>query len=356
MWIVRDASGAHVASTLPDIIVPRKTGFWRIGIAHTCQFRPPLKGSPADHGNISTEDIGYAVPVERAPVVQPGGPDPACDPETANRMFADSYQLYPADNPQPSDPNAPSECGWRNLRFSSVLPDLISVSYYQGVSETCDSRGGNSYQQVWVQSPDDPISSSYMPFDRVFGAEGHRAWIRAMTAIGPDGDSCLLSLPREELDDQTGWSLSHFYGKWLTYAFVQKGRDCAVGGYPKVTVPRLLTHAASLPVPWSALEKQLPGISDAYLSPSGSTLLAIVSKQDPHPRQSQVVSVALFDFSGNKLGAKLLDLPTSDIVMAEWATGRYVQSWTDSLRALQTHGLPALVIRPATSDNLQLKY
>lgn len=356
MWIVRDGSGAHVAATLPDIIVPRKTGFWRLGIAHTCQFTRPRNGSPTDHGNISTADIGYAVPVERAPLVQLNIPDPACDPETAKRMFDDSYQLYAGDNPQPPHPNAPSECGWQSLWFSSILPDLISVSYYQGLSETCDPRGGNSYQNDWVQSPDTPISSSdqthsHIPFDEVFGADGHRAWIRAVTASGPSGDSCLADVPREELDDQTGWSLLHFYGKWLTYAFVQKGKFCAVAAYPKVAVLRWLTHAAPLPIPWPVLEKQLPGISDAYMSPSGSILLAIVSKQDPHPRQSQVISVALFDFSGNKLGTKLLDLPASDIVMAEWASGRYVQSWTDSLSALHSHGLPALVVRPATPSN-----
>jgi hypothetical protein len=271
-------------------------------------------------------------------------------------MFDDSYRPYAGDNPQPPAPDAPSECGWQNLWFSSVLPDLISVSYYQGLSESCDPRGGNAYQQVWVQNPDDPVSSldrahAYIQFDQIFGAEGHRAWIRAVTASGPSGDSCLADVPREELDDESGWFLLHFYGKWLTYALVQKGRFCAVACYPKVAVPRSLTHAATLPVAWPALEKQLPGISDAYLSPSGSILLAIVSKQNAHPRQSQVISVALFDFSGNKLGVKLLELPPGDIVMAEWATGRYVQSWTDSLSTLQSRGLPAPVVRPATPSN-----
>src|SRR5260370_19200011 len=42
MWVVRDASGAHVAATIPDIIVPRNTGLLRIGIAHTCQFTSHL--------------------------------------------------------------------------------------------------------------------------------------------------------------------------------------------------------------------------------------------------------------------------------------------------------------------------
>jgi hypothetical protein len=111
-------------------------------------------------------------------------------------------------------------------------------------------------------------------------------------------------------------------------------------------VPRTLTHAVPIPIPWAALQKQLPGISDAYVAPGASVLLAIQSKKDdPVSGEGQTVAVALYDFSGNKLGAKLLDLPATKILMAEWATGRFVQSWTESLSTLQAQGLPAVVVR-----------
>jgi hypothetical protein len=352
LWVVRDASGAHIAVTLPDIIEPRKTGFWRLGIAHTCQLTPPSYSSPKGPGTISTQDLAYAVPVERTPVVQLNAPSPPCDADTAQRVFDDSYRLYAGDSPQPPDPNAPSQCGWQNLSFTSVLPDFVSLSYDQGLSENCDPRGSNSFQKIWVQSPDDPLSAldptqkyKLIPFGQIFGPVGHRAWVRAVTSES-GGNSCLADVPKEELDNQTAWSLVHFSGKWVAYAFAQEGRDCAGFGYPKVTVPRSLTHTAPLPIPWPALEKQLPGISDAYLSPSGSILVAIVSAQKPQ----RVVSITLFDFSENKLGAKLLDLPPGDVVMAEWATGRFVQSWTDTLTALKSHGLPAVVVKPASSN------
>jgi hypothetical protein len=111
-------------------------------------------------------------------------------------------------------------------------------------------------------------------------------------------------------------------------------------------VPRTLTHAIPHPIRWTALESQLPGISDAYVAPDASVLLAIQSKRgDPRSEEPQIAAVALFDFSGNKLGAKLLDLPPTKIIMAEWATGRFVQSWTESLSALQSQGLPAAIIK-----------
>ena len=351
LWIVRDASGAHIAATLPDIIVPRKSGFWRIGIEHTCQLTPATRDDLSDRGNIITADFPYAVLVGQAPVVELEFP--ACDAQTAKRLFDDSYnpEFVPEpDSEHPPDPNAPSECGWANRWFESVLPDLISVSYFQGVSETCEPQGGNDYKEIWVQSPDDLFpfvgpAQQQIPFDVVFGAAGHRAWIHAVSGGQPEGDSCIADNPDEDLQ-QTGWSLKHVHGEWSTHAFAQVGRVCAASGDPKVLVPRSLTHAVRLPIPWVALEKQLPGISDAYVAPGASVLLAIQSKKDdPVSEEGQTVAVALYDFSGNKLGAKLLDLPATKIVMAEWATGRFVQSWTESLSALQAQRLPAVVVR-----------
>jgi hypothetical protein len=350
LWIVRDASGAHVSATLPDILVPRQSGFWRIGIEHTCQLTA-AKDDANNHGNISTADIPYAVPVGQAPVIEID--HPLCDPQTAKRLFDDSYNpesVPDPDSEHPPDANAPSECGWANRWFATVLPDLISVSYFQGVSESCEPQGGNDYKEIWVQSPEEPFpllgpAQQQIPFAAVFGAAAHRAWIRAVSGGRSEGDSCIADNPEEDMQ-QTGWSLKHFRGEWHTHAFAQVGRVCAASGDPKVIVPRTLTQAIPLPIPWAALEKQLPGISDAYLAPGGSALLAIQSeKGDPVTDQGETIAVALFDFSGNKLGAKLLDLPPAKIVMVQWATGRFVPSWTESVSALQAQRLGPATIK-----------
>jgi len=344
LWVVRDASGAHIAVTLPDVIVPRKTGFWRLGIAHTCQLDPPSLSRPAGPGMISTGDFAYAVPAEHTPVVRVdyNGESKPCDTENARRVFDESFQLYADERP-----DEPFQCSWENLWFLTVLPDLVSISYARGNSDNCDSASGHhSRWRNWVQSPDDLLSPhdptqphKHIPFNQIFGDKGEQAWIRAVTA-----DPCLAEAPQEELDDRTGWSLHHSDGEWHAQAFAQQGLGCGVSAYPRVTVPRSLTHGAPLPVPWLALKKQLPAISDAYVSPSGSILVAILSAQNPE----RVVSIALFDFSKNKLGSKLLELPAGDVVMTEWATGRFVQSWTDTLTALKSHGLPTVVLEPSS--------
>ena len=192
-WIVRDASGARIVAKVPDIIVPRKSGFWRIGIEHTCQFTPAPKDDPNNHGNINTADVPYSVPVGQAPVVELEFP--ACDPKTAERLFDDAYnpEFVPQpDNEHSPDANAPSECGWANRWFASILPDLVSVSYFQGASEACEPQGGNTYNEIWVQNPEDPFpfvgpAQQQIPFDLLFGAAGHRAWIHAVSGGRPEG-------------------------------------------------------------------------------------------------------------------------------------------------------------------------
>jgi hypothetical protein len=353
LWVVLDASGAHIVATLPDIIVPRKTGFWRIGIQHTCQLMPPDKSDPASHGNISTADLAYAVSVEKMPALEVEYP--LCDSETTKHMFDEAYNPEPSSSDAPADPNAPSECGWSNLWFESILPDLISVGSYLGQSEACEARGGHLLTEFWVQNPDFPISlfggaNQKIPFGKIFGAAGERAYAKAIAGSASGNDACADDSPSDN-SPQTGWSLKHGQGEWYASAFFQPNGFCSASGNPKVLVLRTLTHASPLPIAWPALKKHLPDIADAYLAPGGSVLLVEQTQQEPNSRAVQVLSLSLYDFSGNKLGPKLLELPKSDVVMVEWSTGRFVQSWTDALTALQTHGLPTPTIRVRATPN-----
>lgn len=345
LLIIGDSTGARIAATLPDVIVPRSTVFWRVGIEHACYSTAPTPGDPLHHGSIEIQDIVYAAPVDKTPAVEvESGP---CDPETAQRVLDRSYV------PWPSNRSHYEECGGIRAQFKTVLPDLVSISAAE--ADMCEQSGGHNYEELWVQSPDDPMppffetwqansipSATKIRFDQLFGAAGHKAWASAVSNIiaDPDGD-CGDDDPN--VMQQTGWNLEHIGGEWRTTAYVNVGGVCEGLGHPRIDVPSSLTHAVPLPLPWSALKRQLPGISDAYFSPLGSVVLAVRSSAGPASNETHVASVALFDFSDGKIGQQLLDLPTADIVMTEWATGRFVKSWTECLTALQRRGLAAPV-------------
>jgi len=330
-WIVRDDSGARVTSKLPDIVLPRKDGFWRLGIQATCQFRARDKGDADDHGEIVTEDIEYAVPIGQTPKILMEYP--ACDAATAARVLSPTYDPYSAT----SSANPAAECRWKTKSFMSVLPDVASTYASEGVRESCDPHQHEEYS-AHAQNPDDLRSD--IPFGKMFGDKGNAEWSRAIGAeLAKDRSNCSDAPPPET----GGWYLAHGEGRWRAVALVQWGpytADCVFSANAKVSVPRALTHAAPLSIPWVELEKELPGVSDAYVSPDGSLLVAIQSTENAANHQWRVSSVGVFEFSGNKVGAKLLDLPRADIVMVEWAGGPYVDKWTDELSGFEKRGLP----------------
>jgi hypothetical protein len=348
LWIVRNAAGVRVAAKLQDIIVPRKAGFWRLGVQHTCQFRSPGKDDPQDHGDIITEHLPYSVPVEEAPDLLLGYP--SCDPETLERVFDPAYDPYAIS----SVGTAPTECVWNSASLDSVLPDLVSISFGEGVRETCDPHNRETFR-VSVQTPDSLSSADHgVSISRVFGDAGSRAWNRAIRAAAKEGSCSEVPPPSDG-----GWYLEHSGGQWHAGALLQWGAyrmDCVLSDVVNLLVPRSVTHAAPLPVSWATLEKQLPGLTDAYISPDGSVLVAILSKEDNSTHRSEIASVQLFDFSAHELGPKLLDLPPNSIVMAEWATGRFVQAWTDSLTALATRGLPVPIFTVRDSSRYRRSF
>ena len=324
-WIVRDSAGAHVAAKIPDVILPRKDGFWRLGIQPTCQFRPPDKDYPEDRGEIVTEDIEYAVPIQQTPELRLDYP--ACDAATQDRVFTPGYDPYAT----ASDNDAPKECRWKKRSFTSVLPDLVSLGAAEGVRETCDPHEREQYS-AYAQNPDD--MQAHIPFGELFGEKGNREWSRAINAELDEADVT---------PEEGGWYLAHSGGQWHAVAQVQWGRYTAEDVHSantRVLVPRSLTHSVPLPIPWDQLQKLLPGLADAYVSPGGSVLLAVQSKEDPSNHQRRIWSVSLFDLTGNKVGAKLLDLPPSGIIMVEWSTGDYVDRWTQVFSAVEKRGLP----------------
>ncbi len=331
-WIVHDRGGAHVAAKIPDVILPRKEGFWRAGIQATCQLRPRDKSDADDRGEIITKDIEYAVPIGQTPRLALD--DPACDAATANRVLEANY----APNAETADANTPAECRWARKSFMSVLPDLVSTYSSEGMRESCDPHQHEEYS-AHAQSPDDLQTD--IPFGENIQRKG-RVGMGSCDLSGTSEGSVFL------FGRATARSRRLVFGAWRgSLALMQWGpytADCVFSADANVSVPRALTHAAPLSIPWAELEKELPGVSDAYASPDGSVLVAIQSKEDRSNHEWRVSSIGIFDFSGNKVSAKFLDLPPTAIMMVEWATAAYVAKWADVLSGFEKRGVPRPLI------------
>src|SRR5258708_20101552 len=67
MWVVFSPTEARVLATVPEVIVPRSTGFWRIGSAIVCDY-----GSSDRWG--SFQEILWQTPLEKVPGIDLGSP------------------------------------------------------------------------------------------------------------------------------------------------------------------------------------------------------------------------------------------------------------------------------------------
>jgi hypothetical protein len=346
--IVRDETGVHAVAKMQDIIVPRKTGFWRVGVQPTCQFAPPDKNNPDDHGNIHTEAIEYAVPIDQAPQV--GLTDPACDAKTAARML-DAARDSNAD--QDRKDTDPTECGFTTEWLEGVLPDLLSIAWHEGQSESCEPRGFHWEDIRWVRHTSQPAAphstDGKVVLGTIFGTPGERAWKRVVRASIKEntGEGCFGNETVDDASDITDWYFEHSGGSWNAVAFLQIGNGgCQLSGDPRLKMPRSLTGEPPLPA-WliSNLKKQSAknALLDAWISPEGSLLIQKRSEASPGTTAYQTKEVGVFDSSGEKIGTKMLDLPAHAIVMVQWATGRFVDQWLSALRAA-ANGLPASVM------------
>jgi hypothetical protein len=67
LWIA-PKGGALTVAELPDLVVPRRDGFWRVGVRHYCDLSERNGGSEDD--SISKQDVLFSVPVSKRATVE----------------------------------------------------------------------------------------------------------------------------------------------------------------------------------------------------------------------------------------------------------------------------------------------
>jgi hypothetical protein len=327
VWIVRDSS-RPIRATIPDLLVPRPDGWWRVGTVPICATGGPesqsmhvLWRARADSIPVVSE-ICHELPRGELPLPV----------QAEDSVVADSLKRQLV------------RCSWSNIKVKFVSPEHIAVGETSGQTEECEPRGGRSFQTYYVSRfhGDSLLAIAHFAGPRI-DSIGRVTLAQAARELVRD-DVCTTLVENldagETFDGADQWYPSRLRGQWMAVLFNQiSTENCQLVPLVEVTLASALTGHDALRPAWSVLEKQVKGLQDALASPRGD--LVIVRASD-----SLFVHLA----AGEHLGQRVAAVPFREyqIVMIQWATGSHVARWNQDISAMMRRGLrgPRVVSPP----------
>jgi hypothetical protein len=283
IWLSGDAPPLEVT----PLVVPRRTGFWRLGVLPTCSTSP----SPAEaeveqyadeHVWAAPAGVRAKVPVEE-PQERPG----AC----------------------PARPVRCSVEGAVTIHF--VWPELVSLTYAR--SGDCGAHPGSG--EIPGVHRFDALGADGLPIDWVLGAgsvEAFTAGFDRAAAADPAAASCTDPDP-----DPRRWWIQRDPGRWQIRGDTTTGL-CGFLFDVDLPLPPRLERAGPAPV---------PRVQDAFPAPGGEGALLVRKDR-----------VELLWLAAPLASARRDEKET--VVMVEWALGAQVARWTTALADIRDHPPP----------------
>lgn len=328
-WIVFSPTEAHVAATAPDIIVPRSTGFWRVGTTIACEYS-------VENQQDASREIVWQSPVEKTPEFQQG---PLC--KNHKTGFVDEL---------PDEENAPSDSPGAQVPLCSVETAQIHfvspthVSEYFNDYDRCDARGEHDLTHEDVRSIDNFARISLAD---LFGDSSAKAY-RSAEQKGFVENSKVYNCPEPDAErfDLKSWRISHRHGAWTPFAsLTQYMGDCAYSYPTDLALPKSIAGEASKAALWKSFVAAVPHLEDFFLSPLGDYALIFISpKINDHHLYAYSVQNGV---PARRLAEIRWDFgDPQTVVMAQWSSAKYLPQWTAAIKKIQHDLLPEPVPHP----------
>jgi hypothetical protein len=327
MWIVMTPDGATVVATVPDVIAPRSTGFWRVGRTMVCEFDVETQQD-------SARDALWQTPLEKAPVIQQGPPCKSHRPGD----FTEDEENTPSDSAGPHV----NLCGRESGKLLFVSPNYIGEEF--DAWDGCDARGGHDMTRDHVRAFD---NSSPLSLNEIVGEQAAKAYgVAAEKGFSENSKEFNCPEPDAEQYDLKSWNIKHVRGAWRPIASLDMFMgECAFSHPMNLELPKSVTGEPAQSALWSKITAAVPRVLDFYLSPFGDFALVFVS-----PKNAEYHLYA-YSAKDGVPGKRLAEIPWDNsnsrpIVMAQWSSGKYLSHWTDVITKIKEHPLPAPVAQP----------
>ena len=290
LWL--ESSGA-TSTTVPHLLVPRATGFWRIELVHFCKEEPDFDFEDKPIGDaLDVNEELWAYPIEARPVIPEGQ---TCQSKNVHCINDHQKVLF-----------------W-------VWPDFVSMEdAFEPPGCGASMWFSLDYTMRRVESLDKPIA-----FSEAFGPKAQQRMRTAFDAAREEdasahGPECV----QETAFQPTSWRIIHEEGDWHLQGWANTHRLCGVGfDYTVATDLRPVTGLTGAPL---AEWRPVPGATDALASPDGRwalvmarTELLLIPSATP---ASPVAKAALSE--------------DDSVVMVEWAVGSHINRWRRQVQTL----------------------
>lgn len=295
--LVIDGEKMRVAVSSPHFYVPRKSGFWELGVSLP-RTLAGMKPQPVQENAEDNSTSQFVWQLWAAPLgTKPALPSPATQDATTSEQTE-----------EPSDESDEL----KEVRVTWAGTDYLSVDEQIGEYKT---------------------AHLILPLDDVAHNQDDSSWMPKLSEadIRKEIENCVDAKSdfntHEFLDDAAqAWSISRGRMRWeFQWTFSHDGR--ALRGYeaacsPPVRPPREVVGSDELGIGWNQVLARVPDAQTAFAAPDRSLVLVFTGTQ-----------ILALRCEGEGLGAPFARvlLPTTEVLAGQWAVGRFADEWERQL-------------------------
>lgn len=278
LWIAATDMKLHPVLSIQGILFPRRSGFWRMEIKRT-----------ADQGYV--EELITAHPVA-----------------TEQKEGKTDIPVAPAKEGGRTDSIT------RRIRY--VGNDYISI----------ESKAVDTEESTLQVLPIDSLPSIKAVELSDLSGEAAAASMEAGRNKAIESLKAAGGSLSGDIGQNDSFGLERKMGHWFFKGrinYTKEGKSSFADYNINVIPPAELIFYDELSVPWTAVKDRVPEAVDVFTSPNKNMALVITRRE-----------LIIFGISNGKLDkqplGKVALKPGEIVVMAEWATGRYVSIWENS--------------------------
>ncbi|MDF3000839.1 MAG: hypothetical protein K0Q48_958 [Bacillota bacterium] len=329
LWISTDYNDVHPVLASDQLFFPRTSGFWELQVQSVTE--EGKTGNVLAARNVTAKTLethpnqsgGEEEENETSQVSIPEGKDAA----------QNSGKDAPKDIPKAADTDAAKDAETEYEPAARVI-NYIGNNYIAIEKQT---KEGNRLQIL----PVDKLSmTTEIKIHDLMGHKGLSAYLsareRAVSELRKDGFSAL-----EEAELGQNFGLVRKYGHWFLVGRInyETGGTFEHSDFDlKIIPPSNLIYYDTLVLSWHNIKDRVPDALDAFASPNRDVALV---KTKNKIIVYQVVSEQLAETPLAEIDLQ----EGTNVIMAEWATGSYVDNWEKSFLAYGAKPMPSGYVR-----------